>query len=86
MNNTHVITKKREMKDLPVQGIGVIIFCSVCFLSKKVNKPVFLEKNRNQFKPTSSVRFDSAILGKKPVQIGLARFFFRFWFGSVRFF
>ena len=70
----------------------MIIFGSVRFLSKKVTKPklFFLKKkpkpNRNRVKPTGfgSVRF----LGQKPVQTGLARFFFWFFvgFGSVRFF
>jgi len=66
----------------------VIIFGSIRFLSKKVTKPnFFLKKNQNRVKPTGfcSVRF--GFLGKKPVQTGLARFFW-FWlcflgFGSV---
>jgi hypothetical protein len=67
----------------------VIIFDSVRFLLKKNNqteKKNFLKKpkpNRNRFKPTGfgSVRF----LGQKPVQTGLARFFW-FWLGLARFF
>ena len=73
--------------------IGVIIFGSVRFLSKKVTKLkyfFFEKKNRNRVKPTGfgSVRF--GFLGQKPVQTGLARFsrffpvlarFFRFWLG-----
>jgi hypothetical protein len=61
----------------------VIIFGSVRFLSKKSNQTVFLKKkkpNRNRFKPTG---FGSVILEQKPVQTGLARFFF--WFGLVFF-
>jgi hypothetical protein len=44
-----------------------------------------LKKNRNRVKPTG---FGSVFLGKKPVQTGLARFFFWFFvgFGSVWFF
>jgi hypothetical protein len=55
----------------------MIIFGSVRFLSKKATKS---KPNRNRVKPTSfgSVRF--GFLGQKPVQTGLARFF---WFGSV---
>jgi hypothetical protein len=52
--------------------VGVIIFGSVRFLSKKITKPkFFFKKNRNQFKPTGfgSVQF----LGQKPV--------FPVWFG-----
>jgi hypothetical protein len=72
--------------------LGVIIFGSVRFLSKKITKLnfFFLKKkpkpNRNRVKPTGfgSVRF----FRKKPVQTGLARVF-RFWLGffpvSVRF-
>jgi len=70
--------------------VGVIIFSSVRFLSKKVTKPKFFffeKKNRNRVKPTGF-----GFLGKKPVQTGLARFF-RFFpvlarfsrFGSVFF-
>jgi hypothetical protein len=62
----------------------VFIFSSIRFLSKKITKPNFLKKkpksNRNLFKPTGfgSVRF--GFLEQKPVQTGLAWFF---WFGSV---
>ena len=65
--------------------LGVIIFGSVRFLSKKSNQIeiiFFWKKNRNRTETGSnrpvSVRF--GFLGKKPVQIGLARFF---RFGSV---
>jgi hypothetical protein len=51
---------------------GVIIFSSVRFLSKKVSKTSFFKKNRNRFKSTW---FGSIILGKKPIQTVLARFF-----------
>ena len=65
--------------------LGVIIFGSVRFLSKKSNQTkFFLKKKRNRFKPTgfSSVWF----FGQKPVQTGLA-WFFPVWLclGSVRF-
>ena len=77
--------------------LGVIIFGSVRFLSKKVTKPnFFFEKkpkpNWNRVKPTG---FGSVFLGQKPVQTGLAWFsrfwlgFFglaRFWLGLARFF
>jgi hypothetical protein len=69
--------------------LGVIIFGSVRFLSKKVIKPkFFFEKkpkpNRNWVKLAGfgSVRF--GFLGQKPVQTGLARFFW-FWLGFFRF-
>ena len=63
--------------------LGVIIFGSVWFLSKKVTKPKkkILKKkpnpNRNRVKSTG---FGSVFLGQKPVQTGLARFFW-FWLG-----
>jgi hypothetical protein len=67
----------------------VMIFDSVRFLLKKVIKLNFFKKNQNQFKPTGF----GSVLGKKPVQTGLARFFWFdsvfpgfFGFGSVRFF
>jgi hypothetical protein len=69
--------------------LGVIIFGSVRFLSKKSNQIeiiFFWKKNRNRTETGSnrpvSVRF--GFLGKKPVQIGLARFF-RFWLGFFQF-
>jgi hypothetical protein len=68
--------------------LGVFIFGSVRFLSKKITKPIFLKKNRNRFKPTGfgSVRF--GFVEQKPVQTGLARFFsvrVRFGFFGSRF-
>jgi hypothetical protein len=73
---------------------GVIIFCSIRFLSKKKypNRIFFLKKTETKIslnRPVS-VRFD--FLGQKPVQTSLALFFrfgsvffwfFRFRFGSV---
>jgi hypothetical protein len=57
--------------------VGVIIFGSIRFLSKKVTKPKFvLKKNPTGF---GSVRF--GFLGQKLVQTGFGSFFFRF--GSV---
>jgi hypothetical protein len=55
----------------------LIIFGLIQFLLKKIIKTgfFFLKKpkpNRNRFKLTG---FGSVILGKKPVQTGLARFF-----------
>jgi hypothetical protein len=47
--------------------LGVIIFGSVQFLSKKITKPklfFFEKKNRNRVKPTG---FGSVFLGQKPV-------------------
>jgi hypothetical protein len=60
--------------------VGVIIFGSVRFLSKKITKPK-LKKNQNRFKPTGfgSVRFFRT-------KTGLARFFFCFFSVSVWFF
>jgi len=45
--------------------VGVFIFGSVRFLSKKITKPNFFLKNRNRFKPTGfgSVRFCRAKTG-----------------------
>jgi phage shock protein PspC (stress-responsive transcriptional regulator) len=71
--------------------LGVIIFGSVRFLSKKVTKPkFFFKKIETRSNRPVSVRF--GFLGKKPVQTGLARFFSvfpvlaRFFrFGSVFF-
>jgi hypothetical protein len=75
--------------------VGVIIFGSVRFLSKKLTKPKFFffeKKTETESKPgqTDRFRFGSVrFLGKKPVQTGLARFFLvlaRFFrFGSVFF-
>ena len=73
-------------------ALGVIIFSSVRFLSKKSNQIEFFfqkksKPNRNWFKPTGfgSIRF--GFLGKKPVQTGLARFFrfFPVWLGFFQF-
>jgi uncharacterized protein YneF (UPF0154 family) len=72
---------------IPLCLLGVIIFGSVRFLSKKVTKPkfFFLKKkpkpNRNRVKPAG---FGSVFLWQKPVQTDLARFF-RFWLGFFRF-
>jgi hypothetical protein len=69
--------------------LGVIIFDSVWFLSKKVTKPKnFFEKkpkpNRNRVKPTGFGSVWFGFLGQKPVQTGLARFFW-FWLGFLGF-
>jgi hypothetical protein len=65
--------------------VGVFIFGSVQFLSKKYNQiEFFFKKNQNRFKPTGfgSVRF--GFLEQKPVQTGLAQFWLGFFrFGSV---
>jgi hypothetical protein len=57
--------------------LGVIIFGSVWFLSKK-NNQTEIKRKRNRVKRIgfSSVWF----LGQKPVQTGLT-WFFRFWLG-----
>jgi hypothetical protein len=62
----------------------VIIFCSVRFLLKKNNETeiFFLKKTETGSNRPVSVRFGSIVLGQKPVQTGLALFF---WFGSVFF-
>jgi len=62
--------------------IGVIIFGSVRFLSKKVTKPKFFFVLKKKPKPSQTgwFRFGSVFLGQKLVQTGLARFF-RFWLG-----
>jgi len=76
--------------------LGVIIFGSVWFLSKKVTKlKFFFKKTRNRTE-TGSNRPVSVFLGQKPVQTDLAQFslffflvlawFFRFWLGLARFF
>jgi hypothetical protein len=58
-------------------NLGVIIFYSIRFLSKKKIKPIFLLKKP---KPVQTDRFRFGFLGQKPVQTGLALFF---QFGSV---
>jgi len=73
--------------------LGVIIFGSVRFLSKKVTKPIFfLKKTETELKlgQTDRFRFGSVFYGKnrfKLVWLGflvLARFS-RFWLGFFRF-
>jgi hypothetical protein len=65
--------------------IGVIIFCSVQFLLKKVTKPKF-KKNQNRFKPTGfgSVRFFWTKTGSNWFG-SVFRFGSVFWFGLVFF-
>jgi hypothetical protein len=69
-----MLLQVRDLIGIKLIVLGVIIFGSVRFLSKKLTKPVFLKKKQNRFKPTS---FGSVILEQKPVQTD------RFWFGSV---
>ena len=73
-----------SIRDLSCK-VEVIIFGSVWFLSKKVIKPKFFFEKKP--KPSQTNRFRFGFLGKKPVQTGLARFFFRFFsvLVSVRF-
>jgi hypothetical protein len=75
--------------------VGVIIFGSVRFLSKKVTKPNFIffeKKTETEPKPGQTDRFRFGFLGQKlPVWLGfsgfgsvfsvLARVFFRFFVG-----
>jgi hypothetical protein len=56
--------------------VAVIIFYLVRFLLKKIIKPIFFKKTETGSNRPVSVQF----LGQKPVQTGLAWFF---WFGSV---
>jgi len=78
--------------------LGVIIFGSVWFLSKKYNQAgFFLKKTKTE--PVQTDHLRSGYFRKKPVQTGLTRFFpgwldffpgwlgfsFRFGFGSIRF-
>ena len=60
--------------------LGVIIFSSVRFLSKKItkSKKIILKKTETRSNRPVSIRF--SFLGRKPVQTGLARFS---GFGSV---
>ena len=63
----------------------MIIFSSVRFLSKKSNQTEFFLKKPNPVQ-TDRFRSGSVILGQKPVQTGLARFFcfsliFSVWLG-----
>jgi hypothetical protein len=73
-------------------NLGLIIFGSVRFLSKKVTKPkkkIFEKKNRNRVKPTGfgSVRFFRAKTGSaRFFRFGSVFFWFFVGFGSVRFF
>jgi len=70
--------------------VGVIIFGSVRFLSKKLTKlKIFFFEKKTETEPkpgqTDRFRFGSVrFLEKKPVQTGLARFFW-FWLGFFRF-
>jgi hypothetical protein len=65
----------------PGQLLGVIIFCSIRFLSKKIIKQKFFIKQKTESSSNRSVSVRFGFFGQKLVQIGLARFFFRF--GSV---
>ena len=83
----YIFLNKKHSKLIKL--LGVIIFGSVRFLSKKVTKPkifFFLKKTETEPKPgqTDRFRFGSVFLGQKPVQTGLARFF-RFWLGFLGF-
>jgi len=73
-----------ETKKIRLKKLGVIIFGSVRFLSKKVTKPKFFYFKKTKIKPKPGqidrFRFSSVFLGQKPVQTGLALFF---RFGSV---
>jgi hypothetical protein len=60
------------LSENPNRLIGVIIFGSVRFLSKKNNQTeFFLKKTETGSNRAVSVRF--GFFGKKPVQISLAR-------------
>jgi len=83
-----------QLSNLSMLILGVIIFGSVWFLSKKITKPKFLffeKKTETEPKPgqTDRFRFGSVFLGQKPVQTGLARFWLGFFSSflsvSVRF-
>jgi hypothetical protein len=68
--------------------LGVIIFGSVLFLSKKVTKPKFFFKKKPKPGQTDRFRFGSVFYGKnrfKPVWLGFSRFSRFFRFGSVFF-
>jgi len=64
--------------------VGVFIFGSVWFLSKKVTELNFFKKNQNWFKPTGFDSVRLCFLEQKPVQTGFGsvRLVF-FWFGSI---
>ena len=78
--------------------VGVIIFGSVRFLSKKVTKPKFFflkKKTETGSNRPVSVRFGSVFLGQKPVWLGFSGFgsvfsvlawFFPVFFGLAMFF
>jgi hypothetical protein len=68
--------------------VGVIIFGSVQFLSKKSYQTK--KKLKKKPKPVQTDRFRFGFLGQKLIQIGLARFsslarFSRFWLGFFLF-
>jgi len=70
--------------------LGVIIFCSIRFLSKKITKlKFFIKKNREQFKPIG-FSFGLVFLDKnrfKLVWLGFFRVWISFFrFGSIFFF
>jgi hypothetical protein len=58
--------------------VGVIIFGSIRFLSKKSNQTEIFKKKKT--KPGQTDRFRFCFLGKKLVQTSLARFSW-FWLG-----
>ena len=65
--------------------VGVIIFGSVRFLSKKLTKLkifFFEKKTETEPKPGQTDRFRFGFLWQKPVQTGLARFS-QFWLGFL---
>jgi hypothetical protein len=68
--------------------LGVIIFGSVQFLSKKKSNQTsfFLKKNKTEPEPVQTDRFRFIILEQKQVQTGLAGFSGLARFFSVRFF
>ena len=82
-----------ETKKIRLKKLGVIIFGSVRFLSKKVTKPKFFYFKKTEIEPkpgqTDRFRFSLVFQGKnlfKPVWLcfsGLARFFFPAFFVSV---
>jgi hypothetical protein len=77
--------KKTEITTYHLK-VGVIIFGSVRFLSKKITKPKLFKKKKTETRPKSGQtdRFRFDFLGQKPVQTSLARFF-RFWLGFLSF-
>jgi hypothetical protein len=60
---------------------GWLFLVHFSFYKIKIIKLIFFKKTGTEPKPVQTGRFRLGFLGQKPVQIGLARFFFLVWLG-----